>query len=471
MSGEAMKTLIRHEFLGHAKSLQFAILLLLSILLFAANALVFVDSYGKKVDRYENMMASRGQGESTRITGVLCRPNPLTFVAEAGDSGRPAGYTVMPGGTLMAESAASRTFRLPDVSALDWSLIIRVFFSLYAILLGFQAISGEKEQGTLRLVLSNSMGRLRFLSAKYFTIILALTVPLGAGLLLNLALIGIFVPQVLTPDVFARIVLVTILALAFLSLFAFLSLLISCLVARSSIVLLILLSVWLLFTVIIPGASIVLVEKLSSAANEIQTARMFEPMVQKEVWDKVYAIIARAQKGEFGSEEEIRAESDRAFDEGQKKVNAFYEDFERAQEERARTAKNFSRLSPAALFQFALEGIVWTGDPAERDFLAQVREYSRAYDAYILEKLGEVVQTSRFSFGTTFDFKGERIQLSSPRPREYGGDKSDFPRFVERKPSPGRSLQRALFDLAGIMVWNIVLAGLAFSAFLRADVR
>ncbi len=466
-----MKTLIRQEFLGQAKSLQFAILLLLSILLFAANALVFVDSYGKKVERYENRMVLRGQGESTRITGVIRRPSPLTFVAEAGDSGRPAGYTVMPGGTLMAEPPESRTFKLPEVPALDWSLIIRVLFSLYAILLGFQAVSGEKEQGTLRLVLSNPLGRLKFLFAKYLTILLALAVPLAVGLLLNLALVGVFVPQALTPDVFARIALVAALALAFLSLFAFLSLLVSSLITRSSIVLLILLAVWLLFTVIIPGSSIVLVEKLSSATNEIQTARMFEPMVQKEVWDKVDAIIARAQRGEFGSEEEIRAESDRAFNEGQKKVNAFYEDFERAQEERARTAKNFSRLSPAALFQFALEDIVWTGDAAEMDFLAQVREHSRAYDAYILEKLGEVVQTSRFSFVTTFDFKGERIQLRSPRPQEYNGDKSDFPRFVERKPSPGRSLQRALFDLAGIMLWNIVLAGLAFSAFLRADVR
>ena len=114
-----MKTLIRREFLGHLKSLQFAILLVLSVLLFAANALVFVDSYRKKVDRYENMMSMRGQGASTRITGVLRRPSALTFIAEAEDSERPAGYTIMPGGTLMAEPSASRTFKLPDVPALD----------------------------------------------------------------------------------------------------------------------------------------------------------------------------------------------------------------------------------------------------------------------------------------------------------------------------------------------------------------
>lgn len=466
-----MKVIIRREFLGHIRSLQFTVLLILSVCLFAANAIVFVNSYRERVDQYENRMAMRGQAESTRITGVLRRPNLLTFIAEAGDRERPAGYTIMPGGTLMAESSDARSFKLPDVPALDWSLIVRVLFSLYAILLGFRAVSGEKEQGTLRLVFSNPVGRVRFLSAKYLTVLLALSVPLAVGLLVNLTLVGLFVPQALTPDAVSRTALVGVLALAYLSLFAFLSLLLSSLIARSSLVLLALLAVWLFLTIIIPGSSIVLVEKLSSEANEVQTARMFEPMVQKEVWDKINAIVARAEKGGFGSEEEIRAEADRAFDEGQKKVNAFYEDFARAQDERARTAKNLSRLSPAALFQFAAEDMVWTGDEAERNFLAQVREYSRVYDAYILKKLGKVVQTSRFSFSTVFEFKGQRIQLRSPRPEEYMGDKSDFPHFVERKPSPGESLRSALFDLAGLIVWNIVLAGLAFSAFLRTDVR
>lgn len=466
-----MRTIIRREFLGHVKSLQFAVLLVLAVVLFVANALVFVGSYRGQTERFEKAMAMRGQGTSTRITGVVRRPNALTFIAEAGDPERPAGYTVMPGGTLMAESAGSRTFKLPAVPALDWSLIIGTLFSLYAVLLGFQAVSGEKERGTLRLVLSNPVGRARFLAAKYLTILLALAVPLVVGLLVNLVLVGLLVPQVLTPDVLARIVLVVLTGLTYLSLFAFLSLLVSSLIHRSSLVLLTLLASWLLFTIIIPSSSVVIVDKLSSAANEIQVARMFEPMVQKEVWDRINAIVARAQKGEFGSEAEIQAAADKAFEEGQIKVNAFYEDFARAQEERARTAKNVSRLSPAALFQFAVEDTVQTGEGAERDFLAQVREYARAYDAYILKKLGKVVQTSQFSFSTSFDFQGRRMQLHSPRPEEYPGDKSDFPRFVERTASIGRSLRRALSDLAGLIIWNIVLAGLAFSAFLRTDVR
>jgi hypothetical protein len=68
-------------------------------------------------------------------------------------------------------------------------------------------------------------------------------------------------------------------------------------------------------------------------------------------------------------------------------------------------------------------------------------------------------------------FFNKMVCIHSPRPEEYSGDTSDFPRFVEHTASIGRSLRSAFGDLAGLLVWNILLAGLAFSAFLRTDVR
>jgi hypothetical protein len=66
---------------------------------------------------------------------------------------------------------------------------------------------------------------------------------------------------------------------------------------------------------------------------------------------------------------------------------------------------------------------------------------------------------------------GKSVYIGSPHPEEYQGDKSDFPQFVESQPLLARSLKDALYDIAGLIVWNLVLATLAFSAFLRADVR
>jgi ABC-type transport system involved in multi-copper enzyme maturation permease subunit len=466
-----MKTLVRREFLEHVRSLQFTVLLVLTVVLFAGNGLVFTAANAARVETYQRQAASRSQSQSTRVTWLLRRPNPLLFIAEGGDTGRAMVYTLMPKGTFFATQPNPRSFKLPVVPSLDWSFIIGALFSLYVILLGYNAVSGEKEDGTLRLILSNSVGRVRLLTAKYVSIVSAVAAPLLAGALISLVLVGVLAPQVSTGANLVRVVLILVIALAYISLFAFLSLLVSALLHRSSLALLALLAVWVLFSVVIPSTASVLIEKLSSAPREIQTARMLEPTLQKEVWARIEDIGKRAERGEFKTEEEVRAAADKAFEEGQVKLNQFYEDFERTRRQRLGTARNLSRVSPAAMFRYAAESLVQSGPAGEDDFQRQLREYSRVYDAYILKKLGRVVQTSNFRMSSDVTFNGKKITLHSPEPQEYRGDKSDFPKFAERQASVGAGIKSALGDLAGLIIWNIVLAGLAFSAFLRADVR
>jgi len=89
----------------------------------------------------------------------------------------------------------------------------------------------------------------------------------------------------------------------------------------------------------------------------------------------------------------------------------------------------------------------------------------------VFPEVGKLVGTSIWSFATYFMINGKSIFISSPMPEEYRGDKSDFPRFVESQPSIADSLRGALLDLVGLILWNLVLAILAFIAFIRCDVR
>lgn len=139
--------------------------------------------------------------------------------------------------------------------------------------------------------------------------------------------------------------------------------------------------------------------------------------------------------------------------------------------QRARMARNLSRISPTALFQFAAENIAQTGLVREEQFEKDAGNYSAIYDEYIQEKVGKVVGTSPWSFSTNIMLNGKSIYIGSPHPEEYTGDTSDFPRFEQGEPSIARSLKNALLDLAGLILWNLVLAILAFAAFIRSDVR
>ena len=466
-----MKTIIRKELLEHLKSVQFAVLAAASVVLFAANGLIFVQQYKRLNADYRQAVTAAEAQRSTIMTSLNRAPRPLLFMAEGGDKASPSGYRLSPKMTLSALPAAPQNYKMPEVPELDWAFIIKIVFSLYVILLAFEAVSGEKERGTLRLVLSNHAGRAKVLTAKYLAIMASAAIPLVIGFLISLIVIGIFLPSVLSLANVMRVVVFLLLGLAYLSLFVFLSLFFSALILRSSLVLLVLLAFWIFFAFFIPDSSGILAEKFSKVPSEYQMAKSFGPTVQDQVWKRIASIKDRIEKGEFKTEKEVLDEADRAFEEGQDSVRKLYDDYDIAMKGRAGSARRISRVSPAALFQYAAEAVSETGLRADERFLEDVRNFSRVYDDYILKKVGKVVGTSPWSFSTGAMLNGKYINLRSPQPLDYRGDKSDFPEFEERPASLGAAFQSALGDLAGLLVWNILLAGLAFSAFLRADVR
>ena len=466
-----MRTIIRKELLDHLRSVQFAVLLAASVLLFAANGLVFVQQYSRLNVEYRLHVAQEEQHPSTVGTSLYRSPNSLLFMAEGGGKSVPQGYGLSPKLTLSPFPAGTTNFKMPDIPELDWSFIVKIVFSLYVILLGFEAVSGEKERGTLRLVLSNPVGRLKLLTGKYLAIMASAAIPLAAGLLISVIVIGVFLPGVMGAPNVVRIAFFFILALAYLSLFAFMSLLLSSLISRSALVLLVLLAFWIFSAFFVPDTSSILAQRFSKVPSEYAMAKLLGPTMQKEVFSRIDKVVERIQKGELKTEKDALEESDRAFEEGQDSVRKLYDDYDNAMRERADLAQRISRASPAALFQYAAEAVSGTGPNAESRFLRDVRNYSRTYDDYILKKVGKVVGTSPWSFSTGATLNGKYIHLQSPFPQEYSGDKSDFPRFSESRPSLVDGLHDGLWDIAGLLVWNILLAGLAFSVFLRTDVR
>ncbi|HYK91187.1 MAG TPA: ABC transporter permease subunit [Acidobacteriota bacterium] len=466
-----MGTIIKRELLDQIQSIQFLVLSGASLLLFTVNALVFVKNYPVENSAYSRRVTETFAKSSTVNTELNQRPNPLRFVADGGDRYRPSGYSLNPGGFLRALPTGQINFKMPDIPQLDWSFLIRIVFSLYVLLLGFNAISGEREQGTLRLILSNSVRRSELLVAKFVAILAMATAPLLGGGLISLIIVAINQPQILTMANLARIALILPLTMCFLSVFVFMSLWVSSSVSRSSLVLLILLATWVLLTVIIPNTSGILAEKLSRAPSEYQMGRMVGPLIEKQVFDRIRAILSRAEKGQVSSAGEMRQEADKAYDEGQRDLVRHFSNYEAAMKDRAELSRRLTRISPAGLFQYALEDVMHAGKWREDDFLRDARNYAPIYDDYVLKKVGQLVGVSNFSFAVSTTIKGEDVILSSPSPKEYQGDKSDFPRFQENRISPLQGVQRALLDLVGLLVWTIILAGLAFSSFLRADVR
>lgn len=462
---------IKREILEHVQSLQFLILTVLSILLFCMNGLVTVKKYHERTTKYNEAVTHVKRNPSTIETSLFLHPNPLVFLADGGSKYQPGGYRLGPKGKLNPMPAGPKNFKMPAVPEMDWAFIVKVVFSLYVLLLAFRGISGEKETGTLRLVLSRPIKRNKLLIAKYISILLTVGIPLILGALVSLCIISIFIPEALSLIVVPRIGLTVVLAFFYLSIFAFLGLFVSSMVSRSSVVLLILLSVWILFVVVIPNVSGILSNKLALVPSEYQTAARVSPILKEQVWGRIDKVKEQVKNGELTTEEALKKETDQAFEEGQEVVRNHYAVYENAMKRRADLARNLSRLSPTTMFECASESLADTGPRREERFLNDAEAYSAIYDSYILQKVGRLVGTSYWSFSTDIRLNKKSIFISSPHPEEYQGDKSDFPQFVESNPNLAHNVQEATMDLAGLSLWNLVFAGLAFWAISRCDVR
>jgi hypothetical protein len=123
------------------------------------------------------------------------------------------------------------------------------------------------------------------------------------------------------------------------------------------------------------------------------------------------------------------------------------------------------------MFQYAAEDLAGSGTHREEAFREDMRAYASQFDAYVLKKNGKVVGQSNWSFSTSATLNGKTVRIESPRAEAYRGDMADFPRFAERAPRLGDGVKGAAGDIAGLLLWNIVLALAAFAVFLRADVR
>ena len=125
--------------------------------------------------------------------------------------------------------------------------------SFIAILFTYDAISGERETGTLSLLMSNSVSRATVLLGKFIGAFLTILLPLLIGILLNLMIVNASRLVSLSGDEWARVGIIFVISALYISIFLWLGLFISSQFSNSSSSLLVLLLIWIVFVVLIPN--------------------------------------------------------------------------------------------------------------------------------------------------------------------------------------------------------------------------
>ena len=280
-----LTTLIRREVLNNLMTFRFAAAMFITLLLVVANTAVLIKEYERRLASYNTAVKTHRQEVETKTYShywlyVDMPPNPLSIFnvgleKRLGNSVR-IHHSAVP--TLWdATMHGSDNPFLNLFSSIDIVFIFEVVLSLMALIFAYDAIAGERERGTLRLVLTQPIRRGDMLLAKYISAMACLLIPLLISLLLAMLLLTSHRSLSLSLDDFLRIGGIVLTSLAYLSVFYLIGLLISTTVRRMNTSLMLSMFIWGFLVLVYPNLTRATLNPmpnahahLSSAANQIR---------------------------------------------------------------------------------------------------------------------------------------------------------------------------------------------------------
>ena len=493
-----IRILALKELLDQVSSVKFIILFAVSTILIVLSLYTGSAAYvaARNEHRATEMLARRetenrqDYNELMRFGVKVARPPAALSSIAAGVEpalGRSARVRIQ-GEPEFSPPPVSETPVLAVLGQLDLNAVVRVFLSLFALLLTYDAVAGEKESGTLRAVLSNPVPRSQVLLGKalglFGTLLAATLVP---------ALLGLLVMKVgfrieLAAVDWGRLVGIgASFGLYLLAVFST-GLLVSTLTTRSSVAFLVLLLLWVASVEVIPKVSPMVAGRLRPvpdfASLQSDRDRLQNEFQQGQMRNMAAAF--QAAQGPATSPEEFEARQaaiDSAMRRGrdslqadlQTKTARLEEGYRNRQNAFTRLAVFLARFSPAVAMSHAVEVLSGTDFEADRRWRANLLAYRDALRGYLKEKGVDTDQFGmrmvvRADVNTGGGRPNQTFQFG-PRAEQTRLDLSGFPAFAARPEGLGNALARTAPDLVVLALYSTIAFLLAFSRFLKYDVR
>lgn len=282
-----MLEIARIRMLDGLKDAKFIFLTVLIMVVFLVNGVVYSERYAQESQEFRTAVTQNTQKLEQRSDHlqslavadqrIMQPPQPLAFIADGGGQFLP--NVVVLNAFLRSEMQIERqnNKKMPIPPAFDWAFVIGNLMTLLTVLVSYSAVSGEKADGTLKLLLSNPVSRLKLFAGNYFGLLAVLLVSLLLGVAVNLLTINVMGAIPFSPEVFEGVGWALLMAVLCLSAFLLAGMAFSSMTSHPTVALVILLVLWVLVTVAVPGVARLTGERLvdvpSQAFVEEEVAR------------------------------------------------------------------------------------------------------------------------------------------------------------------------------------------------------
>ena len=502
-----LTTLIRRELLDNLMTFRFAAAVFIMLLLVVANTVVLIRDYERRLADYNTAVKTHQQQlleNKTYSVGFLYvdrPPNPLSLFNVGLDKRLGNTLEVYHGYVPTLWDATLHGSDNPFMNiffSMDIAFIFEVVISLMALIFAYNALAGERERGTLRLILMHPVPRGHILFAKYISAMLCLLVPVLLSVLFAMILLTISPSFSFSMSDFLRIGGIVLASLVYLSVFYLIGMLISATIHRTSTALVFSMFVWGFLVLFYPNTIIAAVPHRST--DQARAASAFNEI--RQIWEefdreRLHLLTTDPVPGEameFHIEMKGPGFSFEYFDVDPSTLKYFYqagvhfEDFASKPQPNVPHAQNYFRflgprvidaaertwllrkpvlediyvqpaivkkkllkLSPIGLYDAATQSWAGTDHLGIQDFFAAVRQYQQTVIDYFFDQ---------DTFGSRQWFSADQGAV----------DWSRLPQFSFQRSNVAINAKRALPAIGLLLIINIVLFAGIFLVFQRSDV-
>ena len=351
----------------------------------------------------------------------------------------------------------------------DFAFIVMFVLSLIAIQFTYDAINGERESGTLKLVFSNAVPRARYLIAKCVGSWLGLALPLGIPVLLSILLvIGMGVP--LDSGHWIKLGILIALSLLLFTFFILLGVFMSTVTRRSSVSFLVALLVWVGLVMIIPRAGVMAAGGLVDVPRDAQIEAQRDAYANEQ-WAQFIKGVTANDTSCATTHQEVNDSLRVVMENDINRYEARLREENRLKKiNQENLAWGLARLSPASAYQLAAMSLAGTSTEAKAVYEDAMEEYRTQFNQYVTAKQEESGQSPGIRIAMQIENGETKLSVDASRDRD-GLDVSDRPRFSPPPVSLAEAFGPTIPDF-GVLCFDILLVfAAAFVAFLKYDLR
>jgi ABC-type transport system involved in multi-copper enzyme maturation permease subunit len=384
--------LVQKEIKGNLLSLRFLLAFLVVVVVVAGSLHIRLDDYEQSALDYQaNLTGAREELRDSswwrfQWTGIFVeRPiQPLSVLASGIERDPEARYRVFEKARPLIRPAGSidRDPLTTLTCPVDVMFIVGIVMSLLVLVLSFDSISGERELGTLKLLLSFPVPRSKLLFAKWLGGVITLSIPFV------ICYLGVAIWILLSPIIrfggtdWLAFLLIGIASLLYISWMFSAALLVSCWFRSSASSMCMLLVLWVLTVLVVPNVTPYIAAGMVPAES-VQSIRFKSMKIAKELQDqenKGLDEIARKYKVDRWWQNE------KSWPEGvdfvteihnkqRQATRAVVDGREAKIAEQTVLAHALGRCSPFAAYAYIVATLAWTGPDFGPHFRTVVQEY------------------------------------------------------------------------------------------------